>query len=76
MPDADSQPRSTAWQNAVTVLQEATPPWIPDGAHAMTITIEYPPGDPGTLHTGMRDRHSAMCSRAKCSSSWRASRRE
>jgi quercetin dioxygenase-like cupin family protein len=48
MPDTDSRPRSTAWQNAVTVLQEAMPPWIPDGAHAMTITIEYPPGEPGT----------------------------
>ncbi len=50
MPDetAASQPRSTAWQNAVTVLQEASPPSIPEGAHAMTIVIEYPPGDPGT----------------------------
>ncbi len=50
MPDetAASQPRSTAWQTAVTVLQEASPPSIPDGAHAMTIVIEYPPGDPGT----------------------------
>ncbi len=43
-----SRPRSTAWQNAVTVLQEATPSSIPEGAHAMTIVIEYPPGDPGT----------------------------
>ena len=50
MPDetAASQQRSTAWQTAVTVLQEASPPSIPDGAHAMTIVIEYPPGDPGT----------------------------
>jgi quercetin dioxygenase-like cupin family protein len=39
--------RSNAWQSAVTVLQEAEPPFIPEGAHAMTITIEYPPGDPG-----------------------------
>jgi quercetin dioxygenase-like cupin family protein len=39
---------SSAWQNALTVLQEATPPFIPDGAHAMTVVIEYPPGDPGT----------------------------
>ena len=45
---AAPQPRSTAWQTAVTVLQEATPPSIPEGAHAMTIVIEYPPGDPGT----------------------------
>jgi quercetin dioxygenase-like cupin family protein len=31
-----------------TVVQEATPPFIPAGAHAMTVVIEYPPGDPGT----------------------------
>ena len=33
---------------ALTVVQEAHPPFIPAGAHAMTIVIEYPPGDPGT----------------------------
>ena len=33
---------------SLTVLQEAEPPFIPEGAHAMTIVIEYPPGDPGT----------------------------
>ena len=43
-----SETRSDAWQTAVTVLQEAQPPFIPEGAHAMTIVIEYPPGDPGT----------------------------
>lgn len=48
MCDSGSQPRSTAWQNAVTVLQEAIPPSVPEGAHAMTIVIGYPPGDPGT----------------------------
>jgi len=48
MSDTDSLPRSTAWQSAVTVLQEAMPPWIPDGAHAMTVVVEFPPGDPGT----------------------------
>jgi quercetin dioxygenase-like cupin family protein len=40
--------RSGAWQSAVTVLQEASPPHIPPGAHAMTIVVEYPPADPGT----------------------------
>lgn len=35
------------WQSALTVLQEAEPPSIPAGAHAMTVVIEYPPGDPG-----------------------------
>jgi quercetin dioxygenase-like cupin family protein len=42
MPDSTS-----AWQTALTVLQEAEPPFIPEGAHAMTVLIEYPPGDPG-----------------------------
>lgn len=53
MPDIDPapagpKPRSTAWQTALTVVQEAEPPFIPEGAHAMTVVIEYPPGDPGT----------------------------
>ena len=38
---------SDAWKNAVTVVQEVEPPFLPQGAHAMTIVIEYPPGDPG-----------------------------
>ena len=37
-----------AWQTAVTVVQEAEPPFIPAGAHAMTIVVEFPPGDPGS----------------------------
>ena len=53
MPDPDpipleQAPRSTAWQTALTMLQEAEPPFIPEGAHAMTVVIEFPPGDPGT----------------------------
>jgi quercetin dioxygenase-like cupin family protein len=44
---AGQQPRSNAWQSAVTVVQEAQPPFIPAGAHAMTVVVEYPPGDPG-----------------------------
>ena len=52
MPDVQSttagqKPRSNAWQSAITVVQEAQPPFIPAGAHAMTIVVEYPPGDPG-----------------------------
>ena len=39
---------SNAWQTAVTVLQEATPPDVAAGSHAMTIAVEFPPGDPGT----------------------------
>ena len=37
-----------SWQTAVTVIQEAEPPSIPAGAHAMTIVVEFPPGDPGS----------------------------
>ena len=53
MPDPDptpleQTPRSTAWQTALTMLQEAEPPFIPEGAHAMTVVIAFPPGDPGT----------------------------
>src|SRR6187200_2895929 len=35
------------WENALTVVQEAQPPTIPEGAHAMTVVIEYPPGSAG-----------------------------
>jgi quercetin dioxygenase-like cupin family protein len=45
---ARQTPRSYAWRSAVTVVQEAEPPFIPAGAHAMTIVVEFPPGDPGT----------------------------
>src|ERR1700754_4508416 len=44
----NNEPRSTAWQTAPTVLQEAKPPFIPDGAEVMTVVVEFPPGDPGT----------------------------
>jgi quercetin dioxygenase-like cupin family protein len=60
MPGTDPTPakakrRSNAWQTAITVLQEAEPPFVPEGAHAMTLVVEFPPGDPGTpphRHTG------------------------
>ena len=35
------------WENALTVLQEVQPPFIPEGAHAMTVVIDYPPGSAG-----------------------------
>jgi len=37
-----------AWHTALTVLQEVQPPFIPAGAHAMTVHIEYPPANRGT----------------------------
>ncbi|MFI2301869.1 cupin domain-containing protein [Actinacidiphila glaucinigra] len=41
-------PRSEVWKTAVTMLQEAKPPFLPEGASGMTISVEWPPGDPGT----------------------------
>jgi quercetin dioxygenase-like cupin family protein len=35
------------WENAVTVVQEVQPPFIPEGAHAMTVVVEFPPGSAG-----------------------------
>ncbi|MGW8557054.1 cupin domain-containing protein [Streptomyces tubercidicus] len=43
-----SPPRSEAWKTALTVLQSAKPPFVPEGAEAMTVIVEFPPGDPGT----------------------------
>lgn len=45
---ASERPRSDVWKTAVTVLQEAHPPAMPEGAHAMTVVVEFPPDDPGT----------------------------
>ena len=36
------------WKTAVNVVQHAQPPHIADGAEAMTVVIEYPPGSAGT----------------------------
>src|ERR1700747_86705 len=35
------------WEKALSVVQEVQPPTIPDGAHAMTVVIDYPPGSAG-----------------------------
>ena len=40
--------RSEAWKTAITVVQEVHAPHFPEGAHAMTIVVEFPPGDPGS----------------------------
>jgi quercetin dioxygenase-like cupin family protein len=47
MTNAAPKRHSSTWETAFKVVQEATPPFIPDGAHAMTVVIEYPAGDPG-----------------------------
>lgn len=36
-----------AWQTALTVIQNAKPPALPEGAEVMTVLIECPPGEPG-----------------------------
>jgi quercetin dioxygenase-like cupin family protein len=36
-----------SWEDALTVVAEVQPPSIPDGAHAMTVVIAYPPGSAG-----------------------------
>ena len=33
--------------NAITTIQTVTPPFIPAGAHVMTVIIEWPPGGAG-----------------------------
>jgi quercetin dioxygenase-like cupin family protein len=35
------------WEDALTVIQEVSPPVIPGNAHVMTVTITYPPGSGG-----------------------------
>jgi quercetin dioxygenase-like cupin family protein len=35
------------WENALTVVQEVQPPAIPEGAHAMTVVVEFGPGSGG-----------------------------
>jgi quercetin dioxygenase-like cupin family protein len=62
MPDVESMTAEQkrlfdAWQSAITVVQEVEPPFIPAGAHAMTIVVEFPPGHPGNPP----HRHSGPC---------------
>jgi quercetin dioxygenase-like cupin family protein len=33
--------------NALTVIQNVTPPFIPSDAEVMTVIVEWPPGSPG-----------------------------
>ncbi|MBL1099296.1 cupin domain-containing protein [Streptomyces coffeae] len=47
-PSANQGHRSEAWRTALTVIQEAKTLVVPEGAHAMTVVVEFPPGDPGT----------------------------
>ena len=42
-----SKKYDAAWENAITVVQEVQPPFIPKGGHAMTVVVEFPPGSAG-----------------------------
>lgn len=72
-PPENQEQRSEAWKTAVTVIQEAKPPHVPEGAEVMTVMVEFPPETPAHLRTGTSDRPSATCWRARCCSSWRES---
>ena len=64
-----------SWEDALTVVQEAQPPFIPAGAHAMTVVVDYPPGDAGAPpHRHPAARPSATCWRARCFSNSKANR--
>jgi quercetin dioxygenase-like cupin family protein len=39
---------TTATKSILTTLLHEVPPSIPGGAEIMTVTVELPPGDPGT----------------------------
>lgn len=55
---------SATWQDALTVIQCVKPPMLPPDAEAMTVVIEYPPGDPGAPpHRHPFPGHHAVCSR-------------
>src|SRR5215468_35221 len=54
---AGQTPRSDAWLSAITVVPEVEPPFIPAGAHAMTIVVACPSGHPGNPP----HRHSGPC---------------
>lgn len=42
------QTRAETWKTAVKMLQDTAPLSIPAGATAMTIQVEWEPGDPGS----------------------------
>ena len=64
------------WENALTVVQEVQPPFIPENAHAMTVTITYRPAARAPRRTAILVvRRSATCSKARCCSSWKVNRR-
>lgn len=44
---ADGRSRSEVWKTQLKTLQDVRPPFVPEGASAMTIVVWRDPGDPG-----------------------------
>lgn len=51
---ADGRSRSEVWKTQLKTLQDVRPPFVPEGASAMTIVVWRDPGDPGLPRTGTR----------------------
>ncbi|GHH94106.1 cupin [Streptomyces capillispiralis] len=45
---AGEHDEKASWTTAARMLQDASPLTVPEGASAMTIEVEWEPGDPGT----------------------------
>ncbi|WP_435792285.1 cupin domain-containing protein [Actinacidiphila glaucinigra] len=43
----DGRSRSEVWKTQLRTLQDVRPPFVPEGASAMTIVVWRDPGDPG-----------------------------
>src|SRR3954452_20021255 len=46
--ETGARTKSEGWKTAATMLQDTDPLTVAEGASAMTIFVEFPPGDPGT----------------------------
>ncbi len=71
--DGDRNGDGPSWTRAATMLQDAAPITVPDGASAMTIHVAWEPGDPGRHPTVTPARPSATSSRARSASNSKAS---
>ena len=71
-----SKKYDAAWENALTVVQEVQPPFIPDNAHVMTVVVNYPPGNVGAPpHRHASGPAFGYLLQARCSLNWKGSRR-
>jgi hypothetical protein len=49
----------------LTMVGSQRPPFVPEGAEAMTVRIDLPPGDPGSPRTVIPGLSSATCWKAR-----------